>query len=150
MTNAAVLSGLIPPAGRCHISSYGQRRNAILERMSDVWVISPKPCTLAHFAVMPLDLAERCVKAGSSPVRVLLRLRSAVATTSEGLGAVLQVHRRTSTKQAARPICGSRFRRCRRATLWSRCGAHRVEILNTARSWNNVWQVRPSAPSTRP
>jgi DNA modification methylase len=32
----------------------------------DVWVIAPKPCTLAHFAVMPLDLAERCVKAGSS------------------------------------------------------------------------------------
>ena len=32
----------------------------------DVWVIAPKPFTLAHFAVMPIDLAERCVKAGSS------------------------------------------------------------------------------------
>ena len=32
----------------------------------DVWVIAPKPCTLAHFAVMPLALAERCVEAGSS------------------------------------------------------------------------------------
>ena len=40
---------------------FGDTKNA-----RDVWVITPKPYTLAHFAVMPLDLAERCVKAGSS------------------------------------------------------------------------------------
>ena len=42
-------------------SEFGDTKNA-----RDVWVIAPKPYTLAHFAVMPLDLAERCVKAGSS------------------------------------------------------------------------------------
>jgi DNA modification methylase len=42
-------------------SEFSDKKNA-----RDVWVIAPKPCTLAHFAVMPLDLAERCVKAGSS------------------------------------------------------------------------------------
>ena len=42
-------------------SEFSDKKNA-----RDVWVIAPKPCTLAHFAVMPLDLAERCIKAGSS------------------------------------------------------------------------------------
>ena len=42
-------------------SEFSDKKNA-----RDVWVIAPKPYTLAHFAVMPLDLAERCVKAGSS------------------------------------------------------------------------------------
>ena len=88
MTDAAVLSGLIPPAGRCHISSYGRRRNAILERTSDVWVITPKPCTLAHIAVMPLHLAERCVKAGSSQSDAVPSA-DAVEASNEGLGAVL-------------------------------------------------------------
>ena len=41
-------------------SEFGDTKNA-----RDVWVIAPKPSTLAHFAVMPIDLAERCVKAGS-------------------------------------------------------------------------------------
>ena len=41
-------------------SEFGDTKNA-----RDVWVIAPKPFTLAHFAVMPIDLAERCVKAGS-------------------------------------------------------------------------------------
>lgn len=31
----------------------------------DVWTISTKPYAGAHFAVMPPDLAERCIKAGS-------------------------------------------------------------------------------------
>jgi site-specific DNA-methyltransferase (cytosine-N4-specific) len=52
-------------------SEFSDKKNA-----RDVWVIAPKPCTLAHFAVMPLDLAERCVNPssrirgffGSSPV----------------------------------------------------------------------------------
>ena len=42
-------------------SEFTDKKNA-----RDVWVIAPKPFTLAHFAVMPIDLAERCVKAGSS------------------------------------------------------------------------------------
>ena len=32
----------------------------------DVWTIAPKPFKGAHFAVMPEDLADHCVKAGSS------------------------------------------------------------------------------------
>jgi site-specific DNA-methyltransferase (cytosine-N4-specific) len=42
-------------------SEFSDTKNA-----RDVWVIAPKAYTLAHFAVMPLDLAGRCVKAGSS------------------------------------------------------------------------------------
>ena len=42
-------------------AEFSDKKNA-----RDVWVIAPKPFTLAHFAVMPIDLAERCVKAGSS------------------------------------------------------------------------------------
>ncbi len=32
-----------------------------------VWTINPKPYAGAHFATMPADLAERCIKAGSRP-----------------------------------------------------------------------------------
>lgn len=33
----------------------------------NVWTIPPRPFRGAHFAVMPPDLAERCIKAGSRP-----------------------------------------------------------------------------------
>jgi site-specific DNA-methyltransferase (adenine-specific) len=38
------------------------RRNA-----RDVWTIATQPYSGAHFATMPPDLAERCIKAGSKP-----------------------------------------------------------------------------------
>lgn len=40
----------------------GATRNA-----RNVWVIPTSPTPLAHFATMPPDLAERCIKAGSRP-----------------------------------------------------------------------------------
>lgn len=33
----------------------------------NVWTIAPRPYRGAHFAVMPQDLVERCIKAGSKP-----------------------------------------------------------------------------------
>jgi len=32
-----------------------------------VWTIATSPCPEAHFATMPPELAERCIKAGSAP-----------------------------------------------------------------------------------
>lgn len=37
-----------------------------------VWTITPKPCKGAHFAVMPPDLAEVCIRAGSFSGSVVL------------------------------------------------------------------------------
>jgi DNA modification methylase len=38
----------------------------------NVWTITPTPLKAAHFAVMPLLLAERCLLAGTKPGDVVL------------------------------------------------------------------------------
>jgi site-specific DNA-methyltransferase (adenine-specific)/site-specific DNA-methyltransferase (cytosine-N4-specific) len=38
----------------------------------DVWTIAPKPFKGAHFAVMPPELADRCIQAGSRPGDLVL------------------------------------------------------------------------------
>ena len=85
MTDAAVLSGLIPPAGRCHISSYGRRRNAILERMSDVWVIAQALPTSPSCRSIWLNDALRQEVHSTDAVPSA----DAVESSNEGLGAVL-------------------------------------------------------------
>ncbi len=47
----------------------------------DVWTIATQPFTDAHFAVMPLTLAERCVKAGCKPGGTVLDPFSGSGTT---------------------------------------------------------------------
>ena len=61
--NAAIASGkkpsgnMIPERGKAYV------RPATRNRRS-VWTITPKPYKGAHFAVMPPDLVEPCIKAG--------------------------------------------------------------------------------------
>lgn len=47
----------------------------------DVWTITTKPFSEAHFAVMPPDLAERCIVAGCKPNGVVLDPFSGSGTT---------------------------------------------------------------------
>ena len=47
----------------------------------DVWSITTKPFKGAHFATMPPDLAEICIKAGSAPGDVVLDPFSGAGTT---------------------------------------------------------------------
>lgn len=47
----------------------------------DVWSISAQPFAEAHFAVMPLELAERCVTAGCKPGGIVLDPFSGSGTT---------------------------------------------------------------------
>jgi site-specific DNA-methyltransferase (cytosine-N4-specific) len=56
----------------------------------DVWTISTKPFAEAHFAVMPPDLAERCILAGCRPGGAVLDPFSGSGTT----GMVAQRHGR--------------------------------------------------------
>lgn len=56
----------------------------------DVWTISTKPFAEAHFAVMPPELAERCVLAGCRPGGTVLDPFSGSGTT----GMVAQKHGR--------------------------------------------------------
>ena len=54
-----------------------------------VWTIAPKPFTGAHFAVMPEELVERCIKAGSREGDVILDPfvgSGTVPTVAEHLG----------------------------------------------------------------
>ena len=44
----------------------GDREYKPYKNKRDVWIINNKPFKKAHFAVMPLELAETCIKAGSS------------------------------------------------------------------------------------
>ena len=44
----------------------GDREYKPYKNKRDVWIINNKPFRKAHFAVMPIELAETCIKAGSS------------------------------------------------------------------------------------
>lgn len=72
-------------AERVSIGGRGQRepwdeiggtRNA-----RDVWTITPQPFAGAHFAVMPPELAERCIRAGSAPGDTILDPFGGAGTT---------------------------------------------------------------------
>lgn len=47
----------------------------------DVWDIPTQPFTAAHFAVMPVRLAQRCIAAGCKPGGVVLDPFSGSGTT---------------------------------------------------------------------
>jgi DNA modification methylase len=47
----------------------------------NVWTISPKPFKGSHFATMPPELAERCIKAGSRPGDTVLDPFGGAGTT---------------------------------------------------------------------
>lgn len=55
--------------------------NPLGRNSRSVWTLSTKPYKEAHFAVMPPDLAEKCVTAGSRPGDVVLDPFSGAATT---------------------------------------------------------------------
>src|SRR5690625_2104352 len=62
--------------GERHTSVHGSGRNP-----GDVWAIPTQPFPGAHFAVMPLALAERCVLAGCKPGGTVLDPYSGSGTT---------------------------------------------------------------------
>lgn len=51
--------------------------------MCDVWFVAPGGYRGAHFAVMPLEIARRCVLAGSRPGDVVLDPFMGSGTTAE-------------------------------------------------------------------
>lgn len=67
--------------GDNHDAAHPRGRNP-----GDVWSISTKPFKEAHFAVMPIDLAERCILAGCKPGGTVLDPFSGSGTT--GLAAL--------------------------------------------------------------
>jgi site-specific DNA-methyltransferase (cytosine-N4-specific) len=73
----------LAPTGTRHLSQDQRGRNP-----GDVWTISTKPFSEAHFAVMPPDLAERCILAGCKPGGTVLDPFSGSGTT----GMVAQRH----------------------------------------------------------
>jgi site-specific DNA-methyltransferase (cytosine-N4-specific) len=72
--------------GDDHDAAHPRGRNP-----GDVWTIPTQPFAQAHFAVMPLVLAERCVTAGCKPAGTVLDPFSGSGTT--GLAAARQGHR---------------------------------------------------------
>jgi DNA modification methylase len=64
--------------------------NPLGRNPGDVWTISTKPFAEAHFAVMPPELAERCILAGCKPGGTVLDPFSGSGTT----GMVAQRHGR--------------------------------------------------------
>ena len=70
----------------------------------DLWDINTRPYPEAHFAVMPIDLPIRCIKAGCKPGGTVLDPFSGSGTTGGG-GAPSrpQVHRDRSKRRLSRP-----------------------------------------------
>lgn len=48
----------------------------------NVWTITKKPCKAAHFGTMPIQLAERCILAGSRPGDTILDPFGGAGTTA--------------------------------------------------------------------
>lgn len=68
--------------GTAHLSSGGKiDANPLGRNPGDVWSITTKPFAGAHFATMPLDLAERCIAAGCEPHGTVLDVFSGSGTT---------------------------------------------------------------------
>jgi site-specific DNA-methyltransferase (cytosine-N4-specific) len=66
----------LAPTGARHTAQHSAGRNP-----GDVWSIPTKPFADAHFAVMAIDLAERCVLAGCKPSGTVLDPFSGSGTT---------------------------------------------------------------------
>jgi DNA modification methylase len=58
--------------GQPNFRSSRLERQAVTRNRRDVWTITTKPFKGAHFATMPVDLVEPCIKAGSRPGDVVL------------------------------------------------------------------------------
>jgi site-specific DNA-methyltransferase (cytosine-N4-specific) len=61
--------------------SADRSRSPLGRNPGDVWTIATQPFTEAHFAVMPVELAERCVQAGCKPGGTVLDPFSGSGTT---------------------------------------------------------------------
>ena len=57
--------------------------NEVGRNPGDLWAINTRPYAEAHFAVMPVDLAFRCIKAGCKPGGTVLDPFSGSGTTGE-------------------------------------------------------------------
>ena len=66
----------IMPTGSQHTSQHEHGRNP-----GDVWTIATQPFPGAHFATMPVALAERAIQAGCKPGGVVLDMFSGSGTT---------------------------------------------------------------------
>ena len=66
----------LEPTGSRHTAQCEQGRNP-----GDVWDIPTQPFTAAHFAVMPVTLAQRCILAGCKPGGTVLDPFSGSGTT---------------------------------------------------------------------
>jgi DNA modification methylase len=68
--------------GPAHPGGHEAFRAVVPDRNSrNVWTIATQPYSGAHFATMPPDLAERCIKAGSKPGDVILDPFGGAGTT---------------------------------------------------------------------
>jgi DNA modification methylase len=71
--------------GHCEQRQDNDRRDmtpTTTRNARDVWTIAPRPFSGAHFATMPPDLAERCIKAGSKPGDTVLDPFGGAGTTA--------------------------------------------------------------------
>jgi DNA modification methylase len=59
----------------------GERVDDGLRNARNVWTIATQPYSGAHFATMPPDLAERCIKAGTKPGDMVLDPFGGAGTT---------------------------------------------------------------------
>jgi site-specific DNA-methyltransferase (cytosine-N4-specific) len=57
--------------------------NDVGRNPGDLWAINTRPYAEAHFATMPIELAQRCIKAGCRPGGIVLDPFSGSGTTGE-------------------------------------------------------------------
>jgi DNA modification methylase len=79
LSEGIVFGGSKGPGG--NVSVYGAAGSTKGRNPGDVWEITTKPYPAAHFAVFPIDLPLRCIKAGCRPGGTVLDPFSGSGTT---------------------------------------------------------------------
>ncbi|MFF8590022.1 DNA-methyltransferase [Streptomyces sp. NPDC015220] len=90
LTEGIVFGGAKGPGGKLggsgrrsggNVSVYGSGESTKGRNPGDVWSITTRPYPAAHFAVFPIDLPLRCIKAGCKPGGTVLDPFSGSGTT---------------------------------------------------------------------
>jgi DNA modification methylase len=99
------------------MGQFGQTRRGFLKdggvtvgetrNRRSVWTVTTKPYSGAHFAVMPFDLAEPCILAGSAPGDTVLDPFTGSGTT----GAVAVAHSRSFVGTELNPVSVAQARK---------------------------------------
>jgi DNA modification methylase len=141
--------------GALKTGRWNENGTATGRNLRSVWSLSSTPCNLAHFATMPLDLAARCIKAGTSERGVCATCggpwkrvteKDRQPTRPGQAGKVAALRNKLPSEEPGRDSGPARFEK---STLGSLIG-NRDPLRHCTTSETRGWQPTCSCPDNSP